>query len=322
MVMIRKESQLLKNSKNFSKEFDYIYDTVVNRDVIRASLDRYGYTPEHNIYDYEYALDEDTRNVFVRFSENVGLLAKEEPKSGIWWLLAEPLVPIESRAGVIVSFLSDIFKNRGAREVHFELRADTRKALLSVLPDDFRARAPSARLTAPLFEPERFDPELKGNFYKKIRSMVHQFHKAHRVEVFEAIGYAKIDLHDLIRRWRKNRVSRDRAFDDYYHNIIDNNFLGFDAARVLCADGVPVILNGGWRIAGSNNFYKALGIHDYSDRALGDISMVEELSWLRRAGYTLADFGGGEKNLTNFKKRFGPVSYYTSYEFTVVRNKL
>ena len=320
--MTQKIPRSLKNSKNFSKEEPReIYDIAESRDLIRASISLYGYTPEHNLYDYEYALDKDTRNVFVSFSENMGLLAKEEPKSCIWWLLAEPLAPVENRAEVIVSFLRDIFKKHGARAVHFELRADTRKALIHALPKDFRARAPSAILTTPLFEPERFDEELRGNFYKKIRSVVHQYYKAHRVEVSDAIKCAKSDLHNLIDRWRKNRVSRDRAFDDYYHNIIDNNFLGFDAARVIRADSVPVIINGGWRIPNSNSFYKALGVHDYSDRALGDVSMVEELSWLRRSGYTLGDFGGGEKHLTNFKKRFGPTSYYKSYEFTVVPNK-
>jgi hypothetical protein len=322
MVMTRNKFRLSKNSKNFSKEeFREIYDIVANRDLICASIGRYGYAPEHNIYDYEYALDDDTRNVFINFQDEMGILAKQEPKSGIWWILAEPLAPLERRAGIIVAFLLAVFATRGARAVRFELRADTRKALIGALPKDFRARAPSVMLTTPLFELERFDPELKGNFYKKIRSVVNQYYKAHRVEVLDAAVCAKTDVHNLVAQWRKNRIARDRAFDKYYHNIIDNDFRGLDAARVLYADGKAVALNGGWHIPNSHNFYKALGIHDYSDRALGDVMMVEELSWLKRAGFALADFGGGEKHLTNFKKRFGPASYYKSYEFTIVRDK-
>ncbi|MEK7150947.1 MAG: GNAT family N-acetyltransferase [Patescibacteria group bacterium] len=302
---------MLVSEPKFLTSPDVLYE------VAGKSIALYGYAPEHNVYDYKYAIDEDTDNIFVSFNDDMGILAKKEKQEPIWWMLAEPLAPDLKRVEILVIFLKNIFQAQGAVQANLELMEDTYKAFIKALPDNLQAQEPSEILTAPIFELDQFDPELRGNKYKNIRSFVRQYHKAHTIEVLDATKLSIKDLLDFIARWRRGRTAQDEPLDEYYMHIVRENFLGFDTARAVISDGIIVGLNGGWRVPNGGQYYKAFGLHDYSDRALGDVMMVEELSWLKRAGYKKADFGAGNKTLTDFKKRFHPNSYYKVYEFIV-----
>ncbi|MEK7576927.1 MAG: hypothetical protein AAB482_04530 [Patescibacteria group bacterium] len=302
---------MLVSEPIFISSADKLYEAVVK------SIALYGYAPEHNIHDYTYAIDDDTDNIFVSFADNMGILAKKEKHDPIWWMLAEPLAPASLRAGILVSFLKNIFQKQGAQRANLELMEDTYTSLLKILPDDLQARGPSEVLTAPIFELTMFDPEMRGNTYKGIRSVVRQFYKAHKVDVVDAKSIQKKVIFDLVARWRNHRTAQDEALDDYYVRSINEDFLGFDSARAIVVDDVVVGLNGGWNMPQNGRYYKALSLHDYSNRALGDVMMIEELTWLKRMKYQTADFGAGSKKITDFKNRFNPSFSYTSYEFII-----
>lgn len=298
----------------------FVKDTKDRTRDIERSIHAYGYAPEHNIFDYRYALDEETENVFVSFENDMGILAKQEGTT--WWMLAEPLAPKEERARILCEFVTAVFEERGARSIRFELFEETYKDFICVLQVPYHARRPSSIMTAPIFDVDQFDPTLRGNRYKKIRSSVGQLYRARTVEIQDASHVPQDQLHDLVDRWKKFRTAKDSAFDEYYHRVIDNHFEGFDSARVMTIDGRICALNGGWSIPNTGVFYKALGVHDYSDRALGDATMVEELTWLKAHGYHFGDFGAGDEALTSFKKRFGPAHYYKTYSCTVIKKEV
>lgn len=286
----------------------------------KDAIARFGFAPEHNLDDYEYSIDEDTKNIFVSFPDRTGILAKSAENS--WWVLIEPLAKEAHRAPRLCEFLMAVLLERGAKKVYIEVGGITRKKLLKILPPRLRALSIIYSLTWPVFDLSRFNPELRGNYYKKIRSEVTQFKKRHEVKVKSAYDISKKELLALVDRWLAGRRGRDRAFGDYYKNFIVHDFRGTDSARAIIVDGKIVGLNAGWRIPNSDCYYKAIGLHDYSFQGLGDYCMVEELTWLKENGYERADFGGGEKSSTNFKKRFGASEFYKTFYFSVVRDTI
>lgn len=295
---------------------EFITDNDQLRGLLARAIEYYGWAPEHNLFDFIYATDVETENNCIYFPDGCALMAKRHGRT--WWLLAEPIAGIERRVPVVVEFLAAVFKNHQAQKVYCELSKETRRGVVKSLPPFLRACRVNYSLQWPIFDLAMFDPELKGNFYKNVRSVKNQFYTKHRVTISPADTAPSAALHSIIDAWSKNRGGRDIVFSEYYHNFVKNRFEGTDSARVIIVDKIARAINGGWRIPNSKRFYKAIGIHDYSLPGLGDIAMIEELTWLKSAGFESADFGGGEASVTNFKKRFGPSEFYKTFYFSVV----
>lgn len=295
---------------------EFITDSVQAQVLLERAIQQYGWAPEHNWYDFIYATDADTENNCIYFSDGCALMAKRHGRT--WWLLTEPIASIKRRVPTVVEFLTVLFKDYRAHKIYCEFGKETRSGLLKSLPSFLRACRINYSLEWPVFDLAAFDPELSGKSYKNIRSVKNQFYANHRVIVIPADTAQRRELHSVIDVWSRNRSGHDIVFSEYYHNFVKKRFRGTDSARVILVDGVARAINGGWRIPNSKRFYKAIGIHDYSLPGLGDIAMIEELSWLKNAGFESADFGGGEKSVTNFKKRFGPAFLYKTFYFSIV----
>jgi len=153
-----------------------------------------------------------------------------------------------------------------------------------------------------------WDPKLKGSKYKKIRNIKNGFYKRHGVHVKNAKDVPKEKLHKVLDRWIKKRSFTESIDESYYQNIINSGFKGIKHAKVLYVDGEPAAINAGWKIPNSKNYYSAVGILDYSHEGLGEIANIDDLTRLKKEGYNFVDFGGSDKVLLRFKRKFKPSS--------------
>ena len=90
-------------------------------------------------------------------------------------------------------------------------------------------------------------------------------------------------------------------------------------AKTLYVNGKPATITAGWKIPNSNYYYSAIGIVDYSYVGLGEIANIDDLNRLKREGYKCVDFGGSDRVLLRFKKKFKPEKIYKTYIFSIVR---
>ena len=123
----------------------------------------------------------------------------------------------------------------------------------------------------------------------------------------------------ILLNWLKKRSSRDRIEKAYFLNLMDNNFRGMDMAKTLYVNGKPCTITAGWKIPNSNNYYSSIGILDYSIPGLGEVANIDDLDRLKGKGFEYVDFGGSDKILLDFKKKFRPEKIYKTYIFSVVR---
>jgi len=90
-------------------------------------------------------------------------------------------------------------------------------------------------------------------------------------------------------------------------------------AKTLYVNNRPCTITAGWRIPNSNNYYSSIGIVDYSIPDLGEITNIDDLNRLKKKGFDFVDFGGSDKVLLYFKKKFKPEKIYKTYVFSIVR---
>ena len=111
----------------------------------------------------------------------------------------------------------------------------------------------------------------------------------------------------------------DTVDKEYYLNLIDSNFKGVDMAKTMYVDGKPATITAGWKIPNTKDYYSAIGIVDYSFPGLGEIANIDDLNRLKRMGFKYVDFGGSDKILLQFKRKFKPEKIYKTYIFSMVR---
>ena len=129
----------------------------------------------------------------------------------------------------------------------------------------------------------------------------------------------KEELRRVLLSWLKRRNANDKVDKDYYFKLIDNNFEGFDMAKTIYVNGNPSTITAGWKIPNSNDYYSSIGIVDYSYPGLGEVANIDDLNRLKRKGFTYVDFGGSDKVLLYFKKKFKPEKIYKTYTFSIVK---
>lgn len=296
---------------------DFYTDIEKARQLAEESIKKFGYAPEHNVDHYIFNGADWAETVFVRFGDGSALLTHRE--SDEWDVFSEPVAPPERRAKILVEFVTEAFKNPAIKKIGFELYYRTRRDFLAVLPQQFHARRINYTLSWPVFDLALFDPALPGGRHKDLRNARNKFYRDHHVEVRDARSVEKEALHAIVEAWKKNRKARDRVYPKMYYSYINSDFRGTTSARALIVDGHVAGINAGWSVPNSATYYAAIGLHDYSFRDLGDVLNLEDLAFLKAAGYTHADFAGGEKALTKYKLKFGDAEIYKSFVFSVVR---
>ena len=311
-----------KNKKHFlerhKNKIFFLNNPTAYKRIVAQAVKRYGHAPEHNVFWYQYEAHPDQKPIFVSWSNGFGLMTYKEENA--WYVFSEPLAAPKKKIPVLVEFIRHALREKGIKKVVVELTAGTRKLLRQALPETLRDASINYTLTWPIFDMTKFNPALPGHGLKRLRNVRNKFYRAHRIGVRDARTVAKTDLHRIAEKWKKMRGGTDQTYDHRYRNLIENNFAGTQTARAIFVDGKAAALNASWPITNRpGHYYAGVGIHDYSMPSLGEIMNLEDLEWIKNAGYKTADFGGGEKALTNFKKKFGPSSYYKTFIFSVVR---
>lgn len=288
------------------------------RKEIEAAIKKYGFAPEHNVDCFLYASESYQKPIFINWPDGTGLLTHKEDKD--WYTFSEPIAPTNLRGQRVVEFSASALNQSGIKKVVTESRVDTRKEILKSLPSIYKARSINYTLNWPVMNMEKFDPTLPGGHFKSLRNAKNKFYKEHEVEVKEAKSIKKELLHEAVNIWVKLRKHSDRAYKHSYINAINAGFVGLKSARAMIVDGKPVGFNAGWDIPNSNMYYAGIGIHDYSVQDLGLMLYLEDLEWIKKAGYKIADMGGVEKGgPLNFKSQFLPESWYKTFVFSIVK---
>jgi len=85
----------------------------------------------------------------------------------------------------------------------------------------------------------------------------------------------------IVNRWKKHRTPKDRVYASAYIDLVKEGFPSAKSTRVIYVDGKPVAFNAGWEVPNvQGRYYAAIGIHDYSNEALGEMMNLEDLSIL------------------------------------------
>ena len=286
-------------------------------DLIRQTIQTYGATPEHNYEWYEYTSESAKKNVFVLMENGMGLLTREGRNTCS--IFVEPLAPRELYPKIIIAYAKRVFKNSNIKKIALELRAEDRQSLFAALPKNIRACRTNYTMTAPIMNLKQFDPLLPGKRFKHIRQAKHKMEREHVVKITDAKKEKKEDLLAIVKRWRKNRGTKDRAWFQRYNALIEGGFEGMTSARAISLDGTPHGFNAGWNIPNSTWYYGGVGIHDYSHPDIGLMLYLEDLEWAKRQEYPYIDAGGGESALSKFKSQFGPESWYEVHVFSITK---
>ena len=162
-----------------------------------------------------------------------------------------------------------------------------------------------------------------GNFeeIKKLRNIKNKFSKFYDTSFIPSKELDKKKLMDVVLKWKKNRPKVEKNYyTQMYLNFIKNDFEGNDIARSVVVNNEPCTITAGWKIPNSNNYYSSIGILDYSYPGLGEIANIDDLNRLKRKGYDYVDFGGSDKVLLYFKRKFKPEKIYKTYVFSIVRS--
>lgn len=284
---------------------------------IAQCIKRYGWAPEHNVEHFFHSTAGKPRNIFFTTAKGWGILGKVWDDE--WRLFAEPLSPPDVRAKLVMAFCDQAFSSLAMKKVVVELTAPTRRNFLKDLSIHLRCRAVAEKLVWPVLDFEAVDLSYPGSSYKFLRNIRHRFSREHHAESVTTSEISKDRLHEIVTRWEQDRPARHRSYTSEYHELIDDDFKGTTGGRVLVVDGEAEALSTGWPVPHSATYYHAVALHTFAHWGLGEIAMMEDLQWMQRHGYALADMGGSDKNLFAFKKKFGSTCTYVTYAFSIVK---
>ena len=299
-----------------------ISDVVKHQKKIKKGIRKYGNFAEHNYLHYLYNRTKWDKNVLFDFGKGKCLLTQFDKNNNVWSLFPNGiLAPKGERLDLLLKATNYILKKQKAKKFVIEVSEDIRKELLNKfkIKNSFRACNYTAILYWPLYNMKLWNLKLKGHKWKKLRNIKNRFYRRNKVIVKDSKNVPKEELKRVLLTWLKKRKDNDRVNKDYYFNMINNDFKGFNMAKTLYVNSKPCTITAGWRIPNSNNYYSSIGILDYSYPGLGEVANIDDLNRLKRKGFDYVDFGGSDKVLLYFKKKFRPEKIYKTYVFSIVR---
>lgn len=289
-------------------------------DKIREVLNTHGYASEHVLGWMTSVVNAGEEEFFFVWPDNSGIVVHGEKKEGELFVFSEPMLPPDLFSSRVIECLDYLFTTLPwLKKVWFELRYAQRHDLLRALPDRFHANPINYTLTWPVVNMDNFDPALPGGHWKSMRNARNKFYREHQVEIKDARGVPKEELLAVVEKWKKMRRAHDHAYVYMYTRMIDKGFPDTESARAMIVDGVVRGINAGWRIPNSQDYYGAIGLHDYSIQDLGLILFLEDMVWIKEHGFTYVDMGGTEKGGTQYKNQFLPERWYKTFIFSVVK---
>lgn len=297
-----------------------IHDTEKHHNKIKKSIKKYGFNAEHNYMHYRSMENPKEKNVVFDFGNGRLVLTNVDDKNRWELFPSGTLAPKNQRYFILKKVLDYVLIKKKAEkfvvEVNEELRGEILKKFKS--GKKYKARSPLI-LYWPVYNTSNWDPKLRGKKWKKLRNIKNRFYKRNKVRAVKSKDVNKEKLKRIVNEWLKRRSATDRVDKDYYINLIDNNFKGFKFTRTLIINGHPSTITAGWKIPNSNDYYSSIGIFDYSHKDLGNIANIDDLNNLKKHNIKYVDFGGSDKQLLVFKKKFKPHNIYKTYIFSIVR---
>jgi len=298
-----------------------IYDVVKHQKKIEKAIKKYGYFAEHNYLHYLYNESIWNKNVYFDLGNDKILLTQFNKQNNVWSLFPNGILAQENeRLDLLLEVSNYILENRKAKKFVVEVSEDLRIEILNKLKVGYSFKVRNADILYwPLYKMHSWDQKLGGSKWKKLRNVRNGFYKRNRIKIKDSKDVPKEEIKEILLSWLKRRNDNDRVDKNYYFNLIDNNFKGSDMAKTIYVNNKPCTITAGWKIPNSNNYYSSIGIMDYSCPGLGEIANIDDLNRLKRKGYDYVDFGGSNKDLLYFKKKFRPEKIYKTYIFSIVR---
>lgn len=294
------------------------YDDIKSeRDRIQSCISKFGWTSDHNLdWFADSVITSDGKPVFVQWPDGTGLFAHRY--SDQWRIWSDPLCPQKDTAERVKEFALEVLAEEKVKEIWCDdvsdsIYPDLEQKALNVEPIYYS-------LFWPVLDLSKFDPTLPGRHFKEMRNAKNKFFNEHELEVIGAKELPKEQLHRMIEKWKGVlHQNKEEVYDLRYHNAIDGNFRGFDSARAMMVDGAPIGINAGYDVPNKpGRFAGVIGIHDYSIRDIGIIFYLEDLEWMKSAGYKEVDLQGSEEDEgLNFKLRFGAVVERKTNTFSI-----
>ena len=272
-----------------------------------------GHAAEHN-YNHFLNIGQIYDSTSFVASGNKGIMSYMDGTD--MWCYSDPLAPKEERLKMFIEFLQWAFDN-GSKKVRAEVSEDLWKKITEAVKSGYRCIKPSYIYQWPIFDLKKWDPLLSGSHFKSLRNAKNSFYKEHKVEVIDARKLKKEGIRRFIGKWKKMRGGTDKTHTEHYMSAVESGFEGYDSTRAIIVDGNIGAITGGWKVLHSNDFYSQLGLINYEMKGVGDIAYIEDLNFLKNAGYAHADFGGSTPEMMSFKNKFLPSSVYKTVEFSI-----
>ncbi len=297
---------------------EIIKDIKENRKLIENLIKKHGYAAEHNYFHYLNSGSKHDKSIF--FHSNGNGIMSHLYKDKWWYMFAEVLAPENQRLKLFFRFIEYALKDKNHKKVIVEVTDKFRKEIITNMNiKKYRACSINYILYWPVFEMERWDHKLKGKKLKKLRNIRNRFYRLYSINIMDSRKVSKVKLKKIVDEWINKREADDEVDRDEYYNMIENNFKGFDSARTICVNKEPCTITAGWKIPNSKNYYSAIGIFDYSYSGIGELANLDDLIHLKKKKHEQVDFGGSDKVLLKFKKKFKPHSIYKTCIFSIVR---
>ncbi len=300
---------------------EIISDIEKDRARVESLIQAYGCAAEHQYYCYTYNIEPWEKPFVFIFADGTGILAKYDPRSSEWTIFSEILAPPEKKTERLLTFLNHVFAgNLPVKKVWVELESQTRKAVLETLRThhSYKANKINYTLTWPVFDLLEWTGDtFEGKDWKDMRYYWNKYFREHHVEFVSALDVSTEELLQVVDTWKAQRTTGDKTFAHYYRHAIVHGFKGFDYHRIMRVDGKVQAITAGF-FPRDGYYYSSIGIALRDIDRTGEIANIDDLRFLKSRNVRIADFGGGEKTLTTFKKKFRPTRYYKTHIFSIV----
>ncbi|MEX2090636.1 MAG: phosphatidylglycerol lysyltransferase domain-containing protein [Candidatus Paceibacterota bacterium] len=297
-----------------------IYENIESeRDRIQKCIERFGWTSDHNLDWFSVCTtNSEGKSAFAEF-DNGGILFHIYKNN--WQIWSDPLCDKNTAVDKITEFAKFGFKE-GMDKIWCNYVSYSIYPLLEKKGELLLDKIDYS-LDWPVLNMEKFDLALPGGDFKDIRNAQNKFNREHEIKVVNFENSYKDSLHEIINNWKNILKEEEKyIYDFWYHNAVKNSFKGFKTARILFVDGRPVGFNAGYEVINnSQRFAGIVGIHDYSLKDLGLILWLEDLTWIKNAGYKELDMQGSEGGGLKFKMQFRPVIERRTDTFCIKRGQ-
>lgn len=299
---------------------DAIEDVFDSKKEILCCIKKYGFVREHNFW-FFYNQQHDYAKVYFFKLDDYGLFAIRY-KSGTWEFIGEVLAPEKKRVELFNNFLDYALHNKKDKKVFTFVPEKFYNEIKSNINNSgkYRVTDDPAVYTTPVFNLEKWDENLEGSKWKKLRHTKNQFFKLHDVKIIPCKEIKKEKLKEVIHQWRRNRPRIEmNYYTNMYLNFIKNGFEGCDIAGSVVVDGEVCTITAGWKVPNSKNYYSAIGLYNYRYPGLAEIANIDDLTQIKHKKFLFADFGDSTESLLQFKKKFRPESFYSTYWFHITK---